>query len=210
MEEKNIIKSEQYDLTKIKKTVFGIAIALVLVGVFLYVINFDGCRYREIYHGYIKHSIFETMIYGEINGIIIDIGVVVAILISIITWWLGSYKLTVTDKRIYGKTGFGKRVDLPVDSVTAVATSSLNGIAVATSSGKIIFKLIKNRDEVHAKISELIINRQNKPVQVPRTTIKQEIPQSSADELKKYKELLDMGVISQEEFDAKKKQLLGL
>lgn len=33
---------------------------------------------------------------------------------------------------------------------------------------------------------------------------------SSADELKKFKELLDMGAISQEDFDAKKKQLLGL
>ena len=33
---------------------------------------------------------------------------------------------------------------------------------------------------------------------------------SPADELKKFKELLDLGVISQEEFDAKKKQLLGL
>lgn len=33
---------------------------------------------------------------------------------------------------------------------------------------------------------------------------------SAADELKKFKELLDMGVISQEEFDAKKNQLLGL
>ena len=33
---------------------------------------------------------------------------------------------------------------------------------------------------------------------------------SVADELKKYKELLDMGVITQAEFDAKKKQLLGL
>lgn len=33
---------------------------------------------------------------------------------------------------------------------------------------------------------------------------------SSADELKKFKELLDMGVITQEEFDQKKKQLLGL
>ena len=32
----------------------------------------------------------------------------------------------------------------------------------------------------------------------------------SADELIKYKELLDDGIISQEEFDAKKKQLLGL
>ncbi|MGI6030792.1 MAG: SHOCT domain-containing protein [Eubacteriales bacterium] len=33
---------------------------------------------------------------------------------------------------------------------------------------------------------------------------------SSADELKKFKELLDSGVITQEEFEAKKKQLLGL
>ena len=33
---------------------------------------------------------------------------------------------------------------------------------------------------------------------------------SPAEELKKYKELLDMGVISQEEFDTKKKQILGL
>lgn len=33
---------------------------------------------------------------------------------------------------------------------------------------------------------------------------------SAADEIKKFKELLDMGVISQEEFDSKKKQLLGI
>lgn len=33
---------------------------------------------------------------------------------------------------------------------------------------------------------------------------------SAADELKKFKELLDCGIITQEEFDAKKKQLLGL
>lgn len=33
---------------------------------------------------------------------------------------------------------------------------------------------------------------------------------SPVEEIKKYKELLDMGIISQEEFDAKKKQLLGL
>ena len=33
---------------------------------------------------------------------------------------------------------------------------------------------------------------------------------SAADELKKFKELLDSGIIAQEEFDAKKKHLLGL
>ena len=33
---------------------------------------------------------------------------------------------------------------------------------------------------------------------------------SAADEILKFKNLLDSGVITQEEFDAKKKQLLGL
>lgn len=33
---------------------------------------------------------------------------------------------------------------------------------------------------------------------------------SSADELKKFKELLDAGIITQDEFDAKKKELLGI
>lgn len=36
------------------------------------------------------------------------------------------------------------------------------------------------------------------------------VASSSAEELKKFKELLDMGVISSEEFEAKKKQILGL
>ena len=42
---------------------------------------------------------------------------------------------------------------------------------------------------------------------IPSTSI---TSTSSAEELKKYKELLDTGVITQEEFDAKKKQLLDL
>ena len=41
-------------------------------------------------------------------------------------------------------------------------------------------------------------------------TINVTAQQSNADELKKYKELLDNGIITQEEFDAKKKQILGL
>lgn len=44
------------------------------------------------------------------------------------------------------------------------------------------------------------------PFSLPKSTPKV----SEADELAKYKELLDKGVITQEEFDAKKKQILGL
>lgn len=117
-------------------------------------------------------------------------------------------QITVTNKRVYGFDAVGKRVDLPLDSITAVGTSIFSGLAVTTASGAIKFAMLKNRDELHEAISKLLVERQEKPVTA--TTIKQEIPQSNADELKKYKELLDSGIISQEEFDAKKKQLLGL
>lgn len=59
-------------------------------------------------------------------------------------------------------------------------------------------------DYIKEKIDE--IKRQKSAPQT--TTVVQQT--SAADELKKFKELLDMGVITQEEFDAKKKQLLGL
>lgn len=83
-----------------------------------------------------------------------------------------------------------------------------SGLAVTTASGAIKFAMLKNRDELHEEISKLLVARQEKPA--ASAAIRQEIPQSNADELKKYKDLLDSGVISQEEFDAKKKQLLGL
>lgn len=119
-------------------------------------------------------------------------------------------ELVVTDKRVYGKTSWGKRVDLPIDSVSAVGTSFLNTIAVTTASGAIKFGMIVNRNEVHEKITNLLVKRQGerKNEVLDNAIVNRDI--SSADELKKYKDLLDQGIISQEEFDAKKKQLLGL
>ena len=57
--------------------------------------------------------------------------------------------------------------------------------------------------EIKDYIENIILNRSKNQ----GTVVQQASP---AEELKKFKELLDMGVISQEEFDAKKKQILGL
>lgn len=125
-------------------------------------------------------------------------------LIAIFFWLLlGLCAIEVSNKRVCGKAAFGRRVDLPLDKISAVGTSILNGISVATSSGRITFYLCKNRDEVFNVISELLLNRQNINTPSNLTT-------SNADELKKYKDLLDNGIITQEEFAQKKKQLLGL
>ena len=129
------------------------------------------------------------------------------ILGALIYLWLRSYELTVTDKRVYGKVQFGKRVDLPVDSVSATATIQLlKGVSVSTSSGKISFLAIKNANEIYSTINGLLIERQQKKENVATTAVITD----ETEQLAKYKDLLDKGVITQEEFDAKKKQLLGL
>lgn len=69
----------------------------------------------------------------------------------------------------------------------------------------VVFKSDNNdlAKQIKEYIDSVIMNRHNSNGTVIQQT-------SSAEELKKFKELLDSGVISQEEFDTKKKQLLGL
>jgi len=154
---------------------------------------------------------FDMMIGGDSNtGMWFILALAMAAITGVVYWATAGCEIVVTDKQIYGKVAFGKRVDLPLDSVSAVATTSVltQGVSVSTSSGRITFLFLKKKDEIASKIRELLIERQNK--NIVSTTSKLEDHKSDAEEIKKYKELLDSGIISQEEFDAKKKQLLGL
>lgn len=75
------------------------------------------------------------------------------------------------------------------------------GIMSAVSDeNSIVFKKKNNTaaQEVKNKIEEL-----QRVINIPNGF-------SAADEIKKYKELLDQGVLTEEEFNKKKKQLLGL
>lgn len=127
----------------------------------------------------------------------------VFIIFLVIDAWLSGFSLTVTNIRVYGKIP-GKRVDLPIDSISSVATSWMKGICIGTSSGRINFKCVKNQEEVHSVISELLIKRNQEKT---NSDIQ---PKTLDEELKRLKVLFDDGIITQEEFDAKKKQLLGL
>lgn len=166
---------------------------------------------RSMFDMFWKTPLYAT--YDFIRGTLPFFALLVAcfaLVLSLIFMYVKSTKMVITDRRVYGVAGFiGKRVDLPLDSISAVGTTPfLGGLSVATSSGRILFLGLSNRDELHKAISKLLVERQNK--KPATTTIKQETSNSNADELKKYKDLLDSGVITQEEFDAKKKQLLGL
>ena len=155
----------------------------------------------------VEHTIAEGLEYGYFNPFLY--GRIPLILVGILLWvMLSNCEIVVTDKRVYGKSSFGHQVNLPFDMISSAGSGIFSSIAVATSSGKIVFWYISNRQEILNAIIELLNERQGKPETA--TIVQQVVPTDNADELKKYKELLDSGIISQEEFDLKKKQLLNL
>ncbi len=203
MEEKELIRSQQYNPKK-GLIIFPLAVGiLIIMWAFLYSLPYYSDH--RSWAGSIAEQVLDD-IQMYVMSFLLFGGI--AAVISLFIWvWLKSYSLVVTNKRIYGYVAFSKRVDLPLDMISAVSATWLKGIGISTSSGRIFFMLIKNQSEVHKCISDLLIQRQTNSNPLP---VQQATPMHSAEELKKYKELLDSGVITQAEFDAKKKQLLGL
>lgn len=144
-------------------------------------------------HG-MEYGYFVPFLYG---------GIPVLIIACILYWAISTHTITVTDKRVVGKTFFGKRVDLPIDKISAVSSVRLiNGVGVATSSGVIRFALLRNEAEIIEVLAALLIERQDKSMDRRQN--------NQIGDLKKWKELFDEGVITQEEYEAKKKEYLGL
>ena len=81
------------------------------------------------------------------------------------------------------------------------------GLNNFNSENSFAFQKAKLSNEEVEKAVNYIKERIRTAKSAPAATVVQASP---AEELKKFKELLDMGAISQEEFDAKKKQILGL
>ena len=188
MEEKILIKSESK-----KSMITVIKIIPIIIGIVL------------LPSGSILEQTFLSD-FGYFAGPILGVAIIIFALIFMLKGKNLKQGIYITKKRVYGTTIFGKRVDIPIDSISAVSLTSLfSGVSVASSSGRISFSFLENKDEVFKIISELIRDRQDGA----DSTIKSE-NQNVADELKIFKELLDMEAITQEEFDAKKKELLGI
>lgn len=187
-DEKLIIKGE-------KQGVGAATIGFIVAIIFGVVLFAMGCNLADSYL---------TVSAGKVC-IAFSVIIIVASIIGLL--YFGNCIIFVTDKRVCGKASFNKRIDLPLDSITAVSDiPTFHGVAVATSSGRIKFYYLQNSGAVYSSICKLLVERQSKD------TLK-DIPwqqHNDLDDLVKLKKLLDDGIITQEEFDAKKKQLLGL
>lgn len=185
MEEKILVKSEKEYFYKLKMT----TMISVVITIFSFIIGLMAQLQRNY------------DLVGISQYIMIPAGIIA---LPSLFLFLYSYKmeLIVTNKRIYGKTIFGKQIDLPLDSISSVAKGIFDSISIATSSGRILFLYISNREDIYTVITKIIVERQNNN--------RNFVAKSEADELKKYKDLLDSGAITQNEYEKKKKELLNL
>ena len=219
MDEKMLIKSEVNEtLKKILKwgplVLFGIAALISICLCFKYEYEYYSYWYEKTYTrtytGWSAVFDFGEKTHFFVLFVIGCLCLLSAIIVGIIYLVNRSCELQVTEKNVKGKTLFGKEVVLPLYMISAYSTRKfLSVITVATASGFTKFSLIKNYKEIGEVLARKINERQENTPTAKDDTVSA-TQYNSMDDLLKLKALLDQGIITQEEFDAKKKQLLGL
>ena len=202
MEEKTIIQSKQD--TKKMNILIGIVCISFLLCIILLGATWASYSSEDNYDywGYpTEFYEFATFYISIVFGVLF-------IIFGILLIAMLQNRLVVSNVKVSGKMKFRVTVDLPVDKISAVKISGLfSAISISTSSGKNTFYLLSNYKEIYTAINDLLQQRQQMQFSQKNETV---ASVSQADELKKYKDLLDAGIISQEEFDSKKKQILGI
>ena len=103
-------------------------------------------------------------------------------------------------------------VDIPLDKISSITHSKKGMFGKLSITDNID---TKNMEKVSVITMEYFVNTVNKQRELykeakmnPTTQVINNV--STADELMKFKQLLDMGILTPEEFEAKKKELLGI
>lgn len=126
-----------------------------------------------------------------------------------------TYAYAVTNKRIIyaHKSGFTETVKtVSFDNINDITKEigPINGI-ITVDTVKEIFKIGVSSieaDIIYKKLHKTLDSIKAAKQNIVSVNVSNE--KSSVDQIKELKELLDMGILTQEEFDIKKKQLLGL
>ena len=121
--------------------------------------------------------------------------------------------IVVTNYKVTGAYGFKEQMNIPIDSISSVTTNSsfLSAIGFTCAGNAYRMFYIENRKEIIEVVNALIAERAtNKVKYTPHIQTEKSVSSNITTELKKYKSLFDEGLITQEEYEAKKKQLLNL
>lgn len=158
---------------------------------------------KTVYGGRAFFEIFDYSLWEGASSIIMGISIIAAIL-AVVMLWLNKPKFTIICVgviamivllslfRFYGEDGAWQ--DQTGDYYQA-SISSPYYLVICGTALALLFSIVGllNTKAPDEKIQNIVVS-----------------PKSNAEEIGKYSELLEKGIISQEEFDTKKKQLLGL
>ena len=94
----------------------------------------------------------QDLFVPRINASII-VAVVVLAVAALIKLTLGCHEVMITNYTIYGKTFFGRQVEISKDSVTGFRINpSWNSLTISTASGTFYFPLIENADQAFSQL----------------------------------------------------------
>ena len=162
--------------------------------------HFYGSDYLR-YTNYFEYAYNNTVNIGHPIYLIICF---IALVITVLYLLDRKTKLTVQDDVVLLKKRTGKTVQFKIKDISSIESTAFKGLKLKGNAIKCKIILLKNAEEVRTKITQLISdlssNNQDSSDQHLNET----------ETIKQYKDLLDSGAITQEEFEAKKKQLLGL
>ena len=116
-------------------------------------------------------------------------------------------EITLTNYKVIGTYRRNTSLNIPIDSISSVSKGTMGTLYITCPGNRYNMSFVDNRDDFCAKLNELLNQRTQ---QTLRDSAIDYSKQSNFDEIAKLKQLLDNGAITKEEFDAKKKQLLGL
>lgn len=106
------------------------------------------------------YFIDEKPTHGLVTLIVGAVFVVFALVSSFLT-----SEIVVTNKRVTGTAPFGSQIDIPLDSISAIATFNhfifFHGVVVGTSAGKIKFYRIFEAKTVFEELRNQLIATQN-------------------------------------------------
>lgn len=208
--------------------VYKIIVCICTIFTILWLIPVELFRSRE--YVYLENIFGETSMCNFITGSGLKILLRSMIIISItIVTWIPVITMNISNKCFLELTAEGiegsikklfstASLRLPIAKVDSLFVKdsifdkirSGKTLVIRSTSGTIRFMCVQNADEFVAAANKAIEENKKANGTAPVAPAPVVQATSNADELKKYKDLLDSGVITQEEFDAKKKQLLGL
>lgn len=164
------------------------------------------CWYGSMY---LQHSNYFSYIFGEFfivyTLVMLSIILIVAVFIA---YRLTDKKMSLSIKNdmIICQNAVGKTKQLLLNDVKSVESAPFSGLKIKSTGVNYTICYLENANEIR----DYLVKRMSNIATAERPKEKYDDISSEIEGLEKYKNLLDQGIITQEEFDAKKKQLLGL